>query len=109
MAKHRRFADRAGFTCHCWECANSKAWKNEEGKCGVYGIPDEADYHMEQKRDVPSWRRVCKSLLRNDYWCKGLGFSQQKSTAYKSYLERIKREREADEEFANQLRLPIMN
>ena len=73
------------------------------------GIPDEADYHMEQKRDVPSWRRVCKSLLRNDYWCKGLGFSQHKSAAYKSYLERIKREREADEEFANQLRLPIMN
>ena len=71
------------------------------------GIPDEADYHMEQKRNVPSWRRVCKSLLRNDYWCKGLGFSQQKSNAYKAYLDRVKREREADEEFAKQLRLPL--
>jgi Predicted phosphoadenosine phosphosulfate sulfotransferase len=39
------------------------------------GIPDEADYTMEQKRLAPSWRRVCKTLLRNDYWCKGLGFS----------------------------------
>ena len=73
------------------------------------GIPDEADYHMEQKRDVPSWRRVCKSLLRNDYWCKGLGFSQQKSNAYKSYLERVKKEREADEAFANRLKLPLAN
>ena len=69
------------------------------------GIPDEADYHMEQKRDVPSWRRVCKALLRNDYWCKGLGYSQQKSNAYQRYLERVKREREADEKFTNQMRI----
>ena len=50
------------------------------------GIPDEADLNLESKKDVPSWRRVCKSLLRNDYWCKGLGFSQHKSEAYKNYL-----------------------
>lgn len=61
------------------------------------GIPDEADYKMEQKKDVPSWRRVCKALLRNDYWCKGLGFSQQKSSAYNAYLKRIKLKREAQE------------
>lgn len=54
-------------------------------------IPDEADYSLEQKRDVPSWRRVCKSLLRNDYWCKGLGFSQHKSDAYIKYLQLMKR------------------
>ena len=50
------------------------------------GIPDEADLNLEMKKGVPSWRRVCKSLLRNDYWCKGLGFSQHKSEAYKKYL-----------------------
>lgn len=61
------------------------------------GIPDEADYQMEQKKDVPSWRRVCKALLRNDYWCKGLSFSQQKSTAYEAYRERMKRIREQDQ------------
>lgn len=60
------------------------------------GIPDEADYQMEQKRNVPSWRRVCKTLLRNDYWCKGLGFSQQKSDAYQKYLDRVKRKREEE-------------
>lgn len=50
------------------------------------GIPDEADYKLEQERKVPSWRRVAKSLLRNDYWCKGLSFTQHKSEAYEKYL-----------------------
>lgn len=59
------------------------------------GIPDEAAYDMEAARRAPSWRRVCKSLLRNDYWCKGLGFSQHKSEAYKKYLDLMKRRKEA--------------
>lgn len=50
------------------------------------GIPDEADYRLEQERKVPSWRRVCKSLLRNDYWMKGLSFTQHKSAAYDKYM-----------------------
>lgn len=58
------------------------------------GIPDEAPYLLESKKLVPSWRRVCKSLLRNDFWCKGLGFSQQKTKAYKKYLEFKKKKRE---------------
>lgn len=60
------------------------------------GIPDEAPYILESKKLVPSWRRVCKSLLRNDYWCKGLGFTQHKTTAYKKYLELKKRQRTED-------------
>lgn len=54
-------------------------------------IPDEAELDLEQKRDVPSWRRICKSLLRNDYWCKGLGFSQHKSEGYIKYLDLMRR------------------
>lgn len=64
-------------------------WWEERGY--PEGIPDEADLDLEMKRDVPSWRRVCKSLLRNDYWCKGLGFSQHKSAAYTKYLELMKK------------------
>jgi predicted phosphoadenosine phosphosulfate sulfurtransferase len=59
------------------------------------GIPDEAPYEMETKREVPSWRRVCKSLLRNDYWCKGMSFTQHKSEAYEKYLSLMKRRRES--------------
>jgi predicted phosphoadenosine phosphosulfate sulfurtransferase len=51
------------------------------------GIPDEAPSHLEAKRIAPSWRRLCKVLLRNDYWCKGLAFTQPKSAAYGRYLE----------------------
>lgn len=69
-------------------------WWEEKGYPD--GIPDEADYQMEQKKNVPSWRRVCKSLLRNDYWCKGLSFTQQKSTAYEKYLKMMKKRREED-------------
>jgi predicted phosphoadenosine phosphosulfate sulfurtransferase len=64
-------------------------WWTERGYPG--GIPDEADYDMEAQRKAPSWRRVCKSLLRNDYWCKGLGFSQQKSEGYEMYLRLMER------------------
>lgn len=53
------------------------------------GIPDEAEYALEVKRLAPSWRRIVKSLLRNDYWCKGLSFTQHKTTAYKRYMALI--------------------
>jgi predicted phosphoadenosine phosphosulfate sulfurtransferase len=59
------------------------------------GIPDEAAYEMEAARKAPSWRRVCKSLLRNDYWCKGLGFSQHKSEAYTKYLRLMEKRKQA--------------
>ncbi len=58
------------------------------------GIPDEVDQVLESKRLAPSWRRVCKTLLRNDYWCKGLGFSQHKSDAYKKYLLLMKKRKQ---------------
>lgn len=58
------------------------------------GIPDEAPAVLEAKRKVPSWRRVAKSLLRNDFWCKGLGFTQHKTDAYKKYLDLKKKQRE---------------
>jgi hypothetical protein len=37
---------------------------------------------------------MCKVLLRNDWWCKGLGQTQPKSDAYEKYKE-IKRNRKA--------------
>lgn len=59
------------------------------------GIPDEAPYELEAIRAVPSWRRICKALLRNDYWGKGLGFTQHKSRAYVQYLDLMERRKQA--------------
>jgi predicted phosphoadenosine phosphosulfate sulfurtransferase len=61
---------------------------------GYDAIPDEAPYILESKHWAPSWRRMCKVLLRNDYWCKGLGLTQPKSEAYGRYLQ-LKKARDA--------------
>lgn len=55
-------------------------------------IPDEGPANG---KDVPSWTRICKMLLRNDYWAKGLSFSQHKSAAYTNY-QRLMRRRRAE-------------
>ena len=57
------------------------------------GIPDEVDRQVEKEDDVPSWKRICRTLLRNDYWCKGLGFSPTKQSAYDDYIRHIKKKR----------------
>jgi predicted phosphoadenosine phosphosulfate sulfurtransferase len=57
-------------------------------------IPDEADPKDEAQRKVPSWRRICKALLRSDYWCKGLSFSQHKSQAYERYQKVMEKRRQ---------------
>jgi len=65
-------------------------WKDR----GYSIIPEEAPDRLESKCWAPSWRRMCRVLLRNDYWCKGLGQAQPKSDAYGKYLaiKKLKRE-----------------
>lgn len=53
------------------------------------GIPDEGPL----EKDRPSWTRIVKAILRNDYWCKSLSFSQHKSGAYTNYIEIMKARR----------------
>lgn len=72
-----------------------KSWiKNWQGRGYKLDIPDEAPHELENKYWAPSWRRLCKVLLRNDWWCKGLGLTQPRSEAYGKYLA-IKAERKA--------------
>jgi predicted phosphoadenosine phosphosulfate sulfurtransferase len=71
-------------------------WWQTKGNFGSsYGIdiPDEVDSKLEAGHDAPSWRRICKALLRNDYWCKGLSFSQHKSEAYEKYIKLMRKRR----------------
>jgi predicted phosphoadenosine phosphosulfate sulfurtransferase len=53
------------------------------------GIPDDGP----MDKSAPSWKRICKALLRNDYWCKGLSFSQHKSGSYNRYMKIMKNRR----------------
>lgn len=58
-----------------------KVWRKDirAGKYpGIERIYDAADPRLEAARKAPSWRRICKCLLKNDYWCKSLSFSQTK-------------------------------
>ncbi|HFK4418743.1 TPA: DUF3440 domain-containing protein [Vibrio parahaemolyticus] len=54
-------------------------WWRRNGKAqGILQIPDYADKRLEAQKRVPSWRRICKVLIKNDYWCRGLSFGQNK-------------------------------
>lgn len=71
-------------------------WRKHGPSRGVYKIPDFADSKLETKKKVPSWRRICKVLIKNDYWCRGLSFGYNKSSAetvnhMESYLKKGER------------------
>jgi predicted phosphoadenosine phosphosulfate sulfurtransferase len=67
---------------------------------GYKSIPDEAPINLENMCWVPSWRRLCKVILRNDYWCKGLGQTQPKSDAYIQFKE-LKKKRQLENNIKN--------
>lgn len=57
-------------------------------------VPDAAPGDTGAK-DVASWRRICRTLLRNDYWCKGLSFSPTKAEYYERWRALMRRRRAA--------------
>lgn len=76
------------------EWYRKNGWTDSDG-IRRFDCPDYIDIKMESGREAPSWRRICKMLLRNDYWAKGIGFSQTKDGFfYKRYMDRIKKSRE---------------
>lgn len=76
-------------------------WKQR----GYNTIPDEAPHELEVKCWAPSWRRMCKVLLRNDYWCKGLGQTQPLSDSYQKFKE-IKAKRKLAKQLQSEV-LPL--
>lgn len=62
-------------------------------KRGMNDIPDSQENDVGSK-DIPSWRRICKVLLNNDYWCRALSFSPTKATSYQRYRARINQKRQ---------------
>ena len=69
---------------------------------GYDSIPDEAPHSLEVKQWAPSWRRMARCILRNDYYCKGLGQTQPKSEAYEKYKS-IKKKRKLEQEITQSL------
>ena len=76
--------------------ARVEKWLHGWHARGYETIPDEAPRELEAKCWVPSWRRVARVFLRNDYWCKGLGQTQPKSAAYEKFKEIKKARKQAE-------------
>lgn len=68
-------------------------WKQR----GYDRIPDEAPHELEVKCWAPSWKRMARCILRNDYYCKGLGQTQPLSEAYEKF-KAIKHKRKIESE-----------
>ncbi len=62
-------------------------WRKNGPRKGVKRIPDYADPTLESRRQIPSWRRICRVLIKNDYWCRGLSFGYKKTQVKKEKLK----------------------
>lgn len=58
-----------------------KTW---ESNCYKNGIPDSVYIRLEQLNKVPSYKAICKAILKNDSNLKTLGGSFEKTTLYSS-------------------------
>lgn len=59
-------------------------------------IPDETD-DIKSTRDVPSWKRMCYCILKNDHICRFMGFGMTRQQQKR--LDVIKRKYQSIEEF----------
>lgn len=66
-------------------------WLKEHGYPD--GIPEEQANDLGYK-DIPSWRRICNELIRNDYLYRTLSFSPTKRAAYDKYFTRMIRKKD---------------
>lgn len=92
------------FSNHLLNTMPPKTAEHYKNKIAVYlkwykdkgypdDIPDQAEWKEEQTGKVPAWRQVAKALLKNDYWCRTLGFGINKSSAYEKYLALMQKRR----------------
>lgn len=93
------------FSMHILNTIPAKTGEHYKNKIAKYikwyesrgypdGIPDYVDPDLERINKAPSWRLVAKCLLKNDYWCRTLGFSITKGNAYDKYMKLMKNKRD---------------
>jgi predicted phosphoadenosine phosphosulfate sulfurtransferase len=66
----------------------TKYVKEWERKGYENGIPDEAPNELEKLNIVPSYRKICIALMKNENNLESLGYSRKKTLIY-SELKRI--------------------
>lgn len=77
---------------------------NWESKCYKDGLPDEAPRRLEQLNKVPSYRKICIAILRNDVALESLGYSKNKTAIYHE-LKRIELSKKGKYFIQNKLQL----
>lgn len=63
-----------------------KWWENNGFSLEL--VPDQGNLKLENTGKLPSWRRICKCIIKNDWWCRSLGFSQTKKTYETLYAKK---------------------
>lgn len=58
-------------------------WFEKKENIKVKDIPQEADIKLESKKKAISWRRIARSLEKNDFYMRRLSFSQTKGDEQK--------------------------
>lgn len=53
-------------------------WYNKKQGLEIKDIPDAADIKLESKKKAISWRRIARSIEKNDFYMRRLSFSQTK-------------------------------
>lgn len=59
--------------------------KKWEGRDYPNGIPDEIDANLEATGKVPSYKQICKAIMKNDVTLSSLGYTRPKSELYNTY------------------------
>lgn len=54
-------------------------WYKKRDDIDISDIPDEANNKLENQKKVISWRRIARSIEKNDFYMKRLCFSQTKT------------------------------
>lgn len=77
--------------------------KEWEKRCYPNGIPDEVPCELDKIDSVPSYKKICIALMKNENNLEILGFQRKKTLAY-SELKRIEIEQRGN---IKQLRLNL--
>ena len=66
-------------------------------------IPDNTD-NIKTTKDIPSWKRMCYCILKNDHICRFMGFGMTRQQQKR--LDLIKKKYESIEDFNYELSKP---